>query len=417
MAEKGKPEVAPQKRSLKLSPALGDWTTYKPPRQLVKRVKIGLYGFDRLSEEELDHAHTLHYRYIETWLNALKMNLQLGSQLHQVDAYQNTYANFLKGALGPLFQARIKLPDLHEEVFFSLDQSLANALAGAALGILNPEETRKDLTEADLLVLETTLTEYLKLYQEAFSGTVKSVAFENVGSPDIAPNPSVNPQSTFVYFVIELALNESHGRLVFGYPGPLIKKILKLMKDQYKPKPLALTKLNKETLYNIRLPLKVVLGRTELMASDIKKLEKGDVVSLDNSIKSAITIDLADNVVVLGQPGEKTGHAVVRVVGMEKEKEVKVAPPVYVEEKPAAEEPPPEKPAAPAKPAPAKPAPPPLKPGFGFGRRPIVPPPAPAAKEEEDEEDEFLDEDEFAEDEDDLEEEFEEEDLPEEETK
>lgn len=416
MAEKGKPEVAPQKRSLKLSPALGDWTTYKPPRQLVKRVKIGLYGFDRLSEEELDQAHLLHYRYIETWLNALKMNLQLGSQLHQVDAYQNTYASFLKGALGPLFQARIKLPDFHEEVFFSLDQSLANALAGAALGILNPEETRKDLTEADLLVLETTLSEYLKLYQESFAGIVKNVAFENVGSPDITPNPSVNPQATFVYFVIELALNESHGKLVFGYPGPLLKKVLKQMKDQYKPKPLALNKLNKETLYNIQLPLKVVLGQTELLASDIKKLEKGDVVSLDNSIKSAIAINLAENVVVLGQPGEKTGHAVVRVVGMEKEKEVKVTPPVYVEEKPEVEEPPAEKPAVTA-PA-AKPAPPPLKPGFGFGRRPLVPPPAPAAKDEELEEEELLDEDEFAEDEDDLEdEEFEEEDFPEEETK
>ena len=417
MAEKGKPEVAPQKRSLKLSPALGDWTTYKPPRQLVKRVKIGLYGFDRLSEEELNQAHNLHYHYIEAWLSALKINLQLGSQLHQVDALQNTYANFLKGTLGPLYQGCVKLPDLHEEVFFSLDQSLANALSGAALGILNPEETRKDLTEADLLVLETTLAEYLKLYQEAFVGIVKNVAFENVGSPDITPNPSINPQATFVYFVIELALNESYGKLIFGYPGPLLKKILRSMKDQHKPKPLALNKFNKETLYNIQLPLKVVLGKTELVASDIKKLEKGDVVSLDNSIKSAIAINLADNVVVLGQPGERTGHAVVRVVGMEKEKEIKVTPPVYVEEKPEPEP----LPSAPAPtPAPtAKPAapPPPLKPGFGFGRRPIVPPPAPVVKEEELEEEELLDEDEFEEDDDDFEEEFEEDDSPETETK
>ncbi|MFA4843958.1 MAG: hypothetical protein WC632_03280, partial [Candidatus Margulisiibacteriota bacterium] len=57
-----KPEIASQKKVVKLPPAIGDWTTYRAPKILVKKVKTGLYGFDRLSKEELKHLLRIHYR-------------------------------------------------------------------------------------------------------------------------------------------------------------------------------------------------------------------------------------------------------------------------------------------------------------------------------------------------------------------
>jgi hypothetical protein len=190
--------------------------------------------------------------------------------------------------------------------------------------------------------------------------------------------------------------------MVLGYTGPLIKNLLKLLQDQTKPQPLSFKKLNMEMLSKILLPVAVSLGQTELKTSEIKKLEIGDVVSLDNSIRSAITINLADKVVILGQPGIANGRAVARVVGVEKEKEVQVAPPIYVEEK--KEEKKGEAPKE-AAPKPAVGTPPPLKPSFAFPKRPIVPPPRPKLTIEE----ELPEEEEFPE------EEFEEEEFPEEE--
>ena len=106
MAEKPRSEAAPQKRSLKLAPLLGDWTTYKPPRVFVKKVKSGLYGFDRLSEDELKAAHRLHYNFALRLCRTLKTGLRLGPEIYSVEAMQSTYSAFIKSFNLPVLQGK-----------------------------------------------------------------------------------------------------------------------------------------------------------------------------------------------------------------------------------------------------------------------------------------------------------------------
>ena len=107
MAEKNKADISPQKRSLKLTPMIGDWTTYKPPQTTVKKIKLGLYGFDRLSEEELKQAHLLHYNFALTFSKALKEKMRTGTEIYSVEAHQNVYSNFIKSSNMLIFQGKI----------------------------------------------------------------------------------------------------------------------------------------------------------------------------------------------------------------------------------------------------------------------------------------------------------------------
>src|SRR3989339_271627 len=134
MSERGKSEISPQKRSLKLSPYIGDWTTYKPQRTLVKRIKLGLYGFDRLSERELNQAHILHYNFAAKLCKSLRAKLKLGPELYAVEAHQNSYSNFLKASISPIFQGKITSTNNNDEIFVSLDLSIADSLINSALG-------------------------------------------------------------------------------------------------------------------------------------------------------------------------------------------------------------------------------------------------------------------------------------------
>lgn len=386
MAERGKSDLAPQRRSLKLSPSIGDWTTYKVPQQLVKRVKIGLYGFDRLSEEELNAAHLIHYCFAESWIKSLRVGLGIAGELFSVEAMQTPYGNFVKSLTGPILQGKITSPDHPEEIFLAVDSSLAEALVTAALGG-EAGGGRHQITEADQLVFETAFSENLNLLNTAFSNIFKTLKYETVSFPDPAPLLSVNPQTTFVISVLELTLGDAHGKILFGYTGPFLKGLLKKVKDTARPKPLPLNKLGPQILSNILVPVKALLGTAELRAGEIRGLESGDVVTVSNSIFNAISIFLGGKKVVQGQPGEHNGKLVLRVVGVEKEKEIKVEPPPVQAPTPsgAGQGPPPPPPAA-------KPLPPlrPLRPA-------AAPPPPPVIIEEEEEEfpeDDLLDEEE-----------------------
>src|SRR3990167_8626028 len=102
-----KPEIASQKRTIKLPPAMGDWTTYRPPKALVKKVKTGLYGFDRLSKKETNQALLIHYRFIQEFFRRLKIDLGLGVELFTVQVEQVTYLNFLRTISGPVVQGKL----------------------------------------------------------------------------------------------------------------------------------------------------------------------------------------------------------------------------------------------------------------------------------------------------------------------
>src|SRR3989344_4948964 len=101
-----KPEIGSQKRVIKLPPAVGDWTTYRPAPVLVKKIKSGLYGFDRLSREALNQVLLIHYRFTQELLKRLKIDLGLGVEFFSCQADQTTYLNFLRTVSGAVVQGK-----------------------------------------------------------------------------------------------------------------------------------------------------------------------------------------------------------------------------------------------------------------------------------------------------------------------
>ena len=331
MAEKGRSEISPQKRSLKLTPILGDWTTYKPPRTLVKKIKIGLYGFDRLSEEELKQAHIIHYNFALQFCDMLRKKFHVGSELYQIDALQNTYTNFIKNFSMPVYQGKIKSSNYHDEIFVAFDMQLVNSLINASIGSADDSRSSAEISKADEIILETFFEEYFGMFYDSFKGILQSPAFEKVGFPNIFQDNSINPQATFVNFIIELSINNSVCKFIVGYNGAFLKTLIKKLNQTEKKQSLPLAKLPPSIFNLVDQPIVVTLGKTTLTMTEIKGLEVGDVVSFNRGIDSAIPIALNEGHVILGQPGKSNDKLSVKVVAIEKEKNVKIAPPTFNE--------------------------------------------------------------------------------------
>ncbi len=351
-----KPEIASQKRVIKLPPAIGDWTAYRPPKVLVKKVKSGLYGFDRLSKEELNQALLIHYRFVQALLRRLKIDLGLGVEFLSCQMEQTNYLNFLRVLTGAIVQTKLAVAPLHESVQLYCDLNLANSLINHALGSHDFELLNRALTEAEAVTFNTALTEYLPEFAAAFGNIFPAPALTYIGSPDITLDASINPSSTFVFFSAEAAFNDAPGRIIFGYPGNSLKSLLKSFAEREKRRPANFARLPAATLSKILIPVEAALGRTALLTSELNRLEAGDVVSLDTLTNAPVNLRIGEALEFKVQPGVFENHRAIRLAGFREEEEIEITPPTAIEET-SAEEPAAE-PAVEAAPAPVPAAPP-----------------------------------------------------------
>ncbi|MGB9613256.1 MAG: FliM/FliN family flagellar motor switch protein [Candidatus Margulisiibacteriota bacterium] len=343
MGEKGltKPEIASQKITIKLPPAIGDWTTYRSAKPLLKKVKTGLYGFDRLSKKELNQFLVIHYRFIQELFQHFKIDLALGIEFIACQVEQTTYLNFLRSLAGPMLQGKISIAGVHENTQVYFDLNLANSIINHALGSRDLEPLNRGLTEAESSVFTTTINEHLKYYDAAFNEVVSPSSFAVVSSPDITLDPTLSPSTTFVCFSAEASFNDNPpGKIYFGYSASTLKKLLLKYFEKEAAKPLDFSKLPYSILNHIKVPVIAVLGKTTLLTSELNLLEIGDVVALDTAINSPLLIYLGNFLKLQVQPGIKNKKRAVRIASLEEEK-ITIAPPLAEKE---------EKPEAPAEP-------------------------------------------------------------------
>jgi len=329
-----KPEIASQKKVVKLPPAIGDWTTYKPSKVLVKKVKSGLYGFDRLSKEDLKNFFKIHYRFFQSLINHLKFDLKASVELYSCENEQTNYLSFVRTITGSVLQAKISLPNVHEgvQVFFDLD--FAHSFVNHALGSRDIETISRGLTETEKVVFETAFSEYLPDYAAAFEGVISGPAFEVIGSPDIVLDPSINPSMTFVVFTIEIQSNDNPiGKISIGYLGSTIKALLNKYKQKEQSKPLNFSRLSSFILGKIPIPVSATLGTTTLGASELDSLEVGDVISTSASISSAIVLNIGNALKLSIQPGIKDKKKSAKIIGFNEE-DFYVPPPLQISTEP-----------------------------------------------------------------------------------
>ncbi|MFH1683250.1 MAG: FliM/FliN family flagellar motor switch protein [Candidatus Margulisiibacteriota bacterium] len=330
--QKSKPEIAAQKRAIKLAPAIGDWTTYKPPQVLVKKVKTGLYGFDRLSKEELNQVLFIHYRFLQDFLKRLKIDLGMPVELFSVQVEQTTYLNFLRTLRGQIVQCKITIPGRHDSISLFMELSLANSIINYALGSIDLEPINRGLTEAEKTTLVTALTQYLPTFSAAYENTILDLSLTIVSSPDVVMDSTINPTSTFVSFNAQTSLADNPpGKIYFSYSGSTLKKLLEKYRQKDRAKPLDFSRLPATLLSKITAVLSATLGETTLTTNEISQFEVGDVVSLETAINSPVPTTIGNIEKLLCQPGIKNKKAAIRLVGLQETAEIELPPPELAE--------------------------------------------------------------------------------------
>jgi len=304
------------KSVIKLTPAIGDWTTMKPVRFPSKKVKTGLYGFDRLSQEDLKLAHTIHYNFAQALVSSMKADLSVGGDLFTVSAEQSSYADFLKRVYQPTVQCRMVITGISDEIAVCIDMPLANTIINHTLGGRDLNPITRKLTEIESDVLAKAFSAQLKNFVSAYEKVFEAPKFEVVSSPEMSLEGSQNPAGAFVFFSLELSLGDNPPGIVWmGYSSSALKTLLEGVRKRRGERPVNFSRLPQAVLSGINIPVIVDLGHTAVATMDLQGIGIGDVVSLDIGLSDPIEVMMGGRVKLVGQPGTKGGKLAVRTFG------------------------------------------------------------------------------------------------------
>ena len=298
------------KRSLRLGPALGDWTRLRAIPEERHTISTPIPGFDRLSEDELRLAHLIHYRFFEDVARELSQTLEIHLSLGEVAASQMPYRQFLEEIYSPLVHINGAVRT-GGTLGIYFDVPFGEMIVHHLLGASNGAFSGRALTDIDQSLVLTGLRPSLQKLAAAYGGRFPIEDFSLESSTGVVRDYGINLQDNYVVFsarfLVEQDQTTSWG-LSIGYVQSLIKTGLEKAQPLGGVGALRLDRLPAPILESYKVPVIVELGVTTVTMSELHELQPGDVVPLDLPLHHPVTLRLGESIVLPAQPGLVHGH-------------------------------------------------------------------------------------------------------------
>lgn len=293
-------------RTLKLGPAIGDWTKVKfhdPSLSEVQISEVVNVNFDSLPREEMKELHLLHYRLAERISKSLAKDLDIKVEMHTVTAAQMTYQEFMQTQSEKVVQADYYFKDLGRvNVLFdwALADMIVNRLTGGK-GDHNEEFSFSDIEAAILeSQMEALKQDFSKVWNNIFSPEELKMNF-SYGS--YVYDKKFSLREAYIVFTFHLYFGKGDlTKLSWAYPNDLLRDLMLKKKEQIVPFKKRIN-LSEKTLSGISVPVKAELGKTTLKMKDLKGLRKGDVIPLDSFFDKPLEFTIGNTATLLSQPG------------------------------------------------------------------------------------------------------------------
>ncbi|NBV42199.1 hypothetical protein EBR96_05460, partial [bacterium] len=160
-------------RTIKLSPAIGDWTRIadnQPTTSGLRVRSVVSTGFDSLPKEQLELAHYVHYRLGELIVQKLSSSMDIKVELHTVTALQMTYESFIQTYTSDVVQSDIVFPD-GNRINVLTDWALADQVVNRLTGGTGESDGSQEFSEIEASILEAQLDELLTLLPIAWKNS------------------------------------------------------------------------------------------------------------------------------------------------------------------------------------------------------------------------------------------------------
>ena len=275
--------------------------------------KVKLYDFKSPQKFSKDHLRTLELihdnygRIISSYLSAqLRNNVKIKIESIQ----QITYDEFIHSISNPTILTIFKMPPLSVSILFETNPQFSFQVIDILLGGMgNRKVTNKEFSDIDKNILRNVnagLIANLKLaWEDVLDVAPEIEALET--NPALNQTLAPNEPVALITFSVEMSNNTTFINMCIPYLS--IEKVLDKLVVQYWFRENDEEVVNdsrnrlKSRLNIVSVPMTGVLGTTNITVDEFLQLTEGDVITLDNTSDSPVSVYVEERLCYSGKPG------------------------------------------------------------------------------------------------------------------
>lgn len=285
--------------------------------------KLKVYDFkrpDKFSKDQLRAIQMIHEafaRQITTVMSTLIRSI-VSAEVASVE--QLAYEEFVNYMVQPTVIGLVEMHPFDGSMLMEINPNLVFGIIDRMLGGKGDFSGKvRELTDIEKTVIERVLMRILELLEDSWS-TVVDVRFR---FESMESNPFFvqicSPSDMVLVVIMELKVGEIEGMLSLCFPYFLMEPIIDRLSSQQW---FASTshKKDEETHHNlmnsmthVKMPIALELGHTILSLSDVYALQSGDVIKLDETKDSEVSVRVGNQVRFMARPGTVNGHLAVEL--------------------------------------------------------------------------------------------------------
>lgn len=296
-----------------------------------KEKQVKNYDFKRPAKFSKEHLRTLeiifeHYgRLLST---NLPVYLRKNVQVNVASSETVTFSEFTNALSNPVILGIINFSPLPGSIILELSSNLGFAMIDRMLGGLGvPLEKERDFSEIELSVLDKILVTCMQLLREPW----KNVIDVNPFMERIETNPQfaqvISPNDMIAIVTLNMMIGDVEGLMNVCLPFFTMEGIMDRLNTKYWFSNMQESSDDDygehiETLIRkVDMPIKAVLGKSQVSVMDFSNLQVGDIIRLDTRIDDELQVYVGNIKKFTALPGTSKENYAVRVTSVIREEE------------------------------------------------------------------------------------------------
>ncbi|MFZ7104604.1 MAG: flagellar motor switch protein FliM [Peptococcaceae bacterium] len=285
--------------------------------------KVRVYDFRRpnkFSKEQLNTIEVIsenYCRFITTYLSG-QLRTRVNTKVVSVE--QLTYEEFIRSIPNPTILNIFGMEPFEGKGILELNPHLAFYIIDRLFGGPGTSNIKgRPLTEIEQSIVTKTVTRLLEYFKDAWSNLVElSPEYESL---ETNPNFSqiVSPTEMVVLITLDIQLGETEGFANICLPCIMLEPVSNKLNARFwygtsaKEQTTEYLQYLKSKVKKARVPVTAVLGQTAISLKELLDLQKGDVISLDNTAADEVVLVIGSKEKFKGNVGLSGSHLAVQI--------------------------------------------------------------------------------------------------------
>ena len=289
------------------------------------------YDFKRPAKFSKEHLRTLeiifeHYgRLLSTNLPVyLRKNVQVSVNSSETV----TFSEFTNALSNPVILSILNFNPLVGSIIMELSPNLGFAIIDRMLGGQGePLERTRDFSEIEMTILEKIMVIFMQLLREPWKNVVDiSPILERIETnPQFAQ--IISPSDMIAIVTLNIKIGEVAGLMNICLPYFTLENIMDKLNTKYWFS--TMQDSNDEDyqehieslIKRVDIPVKAILGNSSISVEDFMNLQIGDIIRLDSSLESDLTVYVGNIKKFTAVPGSSKDKYAVQVTSVIREEE------------------------------------------------------------------------------------------------